>query len=187
MEAQLTGNIKAQRQNRRLGLPLRSGTGTRLCLVAGILLLASGCDRGTHPGLIDKPAPVFALNDGRESVDLAKLRGRVVVLNFWATWCAPCIEELPALEQMQRQLPQVLVVSVASDEDFTDYQTYLERRPVSLMSVYDEKQTSNALYGSFRFPETYIIDKQGIVRRKLVGPQEFASPDMLDYLRKLAA
>jgi thiol-disulfide isomerase/thioredoxin len=159
----------------------------RLSILAGFIALASGCDRGAHPGQIDKPAPVFALNDGRESVDLAKLRGRVVVLNFWATWCAPCIEELPSLEQMQRDLPQVLVVSIASDEEFSDYTTYLQRRPVSLMTIFDADQTSNKLYGSFRFPETYIIDKQGVIRRKLVGPQEFTSPDMLAYLKKLAS
>lgn len=159
----------------------------RLSILAGLIALASGCDRGAHPGQIDKPAPVFALNDGRESVDLAKLRGRVVVLNFWATWCAPCIEELPSLEEMQRELPQVLVVSIASDEEFTDYMTYLQRRPVSLMTVFDANQTSNKLYGSFRFPETYIIDKQGVIQRKLVGPQEFTSPDMLAYLKKLAS
>jgi hypothetical protein len=85
------------------------------------------------------------------------------------------------------KLPQVQVVAVASMEDFSEYETYLSRRPVSLLSVYDGQQRSNALYGSFRFPETYIIDKQGLVRRKLVGAQEFSSPEMLEYLQKLAS
>jgi thiol-disulfide isomerase/thioredoxin len=120
-------------------------------------------------------------------VDLAKLRGHVVVLNFWATWCAPCLEEMPSLEALQQQMPQVDVVLVASDETFTEYESYLARRPVKLLTVFDEKQTSNALYGSFRFPETYIIDKQGVVRRKLIGPQEFSSPEIVNQLKKLAA
>jgi cytochrome c biogenesis protein CcmG/thiol:disulfide interchange protein DsbE len=150
-------------------------------------LAVTGCDRGTHPNQIGRPAPTFALNDGLQTVDLAKLRGHVVVLNFWASWCAPCIEELPSLEAMQQQLPQIKVVSVASDESFTEYQSYLERRPVKLFTIFDEKQTSNALYGSFRYPETYIIDKQGIVRRKLIGPQEFSSPEIMNQLRRLAA
>lgn len=158
----------------------------RLCLIATIALTA-GCDRDNHPGQIGKPAPEFALNDGLQTVDLAKLRGKVVVLSFWASWCAPCIEEMPSLELMQKQLPQIQVLAVASDEDFTEYQTYITTRHVHLLTVFDQKQTSNDLYGSFRFPETYVIDKTGVVRRKLVGPQDFTSPDMVEYLRKLAA
>jgi hypothetical protein len=94
---------------------------------------------------------------------------------------------MPSLELMQKQLPQVQVLAVASDEDFTEYQTYLTTHHVSLLTVFDQKQASNELYGSFRFPETYIIDKNGVVRRKLVGPQDFTSPDMVEYLKKLAA
>jgi cytochrome c biogenesis protein CcmG, thiol:disulfide interchange protein DsbE len=169
-----------------LGLRQRTGLLTRLCAVAAIALTA-GCDRDTRPEQIGKPAPEFALNDGQRAVDLAKFRGRVVVLSFWASWCAPCIEEMPSLELMQRELPQIQVLAVASDEEFTEYQSYVTTRHVDLLTVFDQAQTSNALYGSFRFPETYIIDKKGFVRRKLVGPQNFTSPEMVDYLRRLAA
>jgi thiol-disulfide isomerase/thioredoxin len=160
--------------------------------VAGLLLgslitWSLGCDRGLHPGQIGRPAPVFAVSDGLQSVDLARLRGHVVVLNFWATWCAPCIEELPSLEALQRQMPQVQIVSIASDETFTEYQSYLQRRPVHLLTVFDDKQASNALYGSFRYPETYVIDRQGIVRRKLIGPQDFTSPEIVNQLKQLAS
>jgi thiol-disulfide isomerase/thioredoxin len=152
-----------------------------------MIALTSACDRDNRPEQIGKPAPEFALNDGQRSVDLAKFRGRVVVLSFWASWCAPCIEEMPSLELMQRELPQVQVLAVASDEDFSEYQNYIATRHISLLTVFDQAQTSNALYGSFRFPETYIIDKNGVVRRKLIGPQNFTSPDIVDYLKKLAA
>jgi thiol-disulfide isomerase/thioredoxin len=165
---------------------VRVGVLMRWFAVAAVGLCAA-CDRGTHPGQIGKAAPVFALNDGVRSVDLAKLRGHVVVLNFWASWCAPCIEEMPSLEALQQRMPQVDVVMVASDETFTEYTSYLQRRPVKLLTVFDEKQTSNALYGSYRFPETYIIDKQGVVRRKLIGPQEFGSPEIVNQLKTLAA
>jgi hypothetical protein len=79
------------------------------------------------------------------------------------------------------------VVAVASDEDFATYQGYVAQHHVDLMTVFDQKQTSNALYGSFRFPETYIIDKQGVIRRKLIGAQEFTSPSFVKYLTKLAS
>jgi thiol-disulfide isomerase/thioredoxin len=153
----------------------------------GAMVLSTGCDRDSRPRQIGHPAPTFAVSDGQQAVDLAKLRGQVVVLNFWATWCAPCIEEMPSIEALQQQMPQIKVVLIASDEGFTEYESYLERHPVHVLTVLDDKQTSNALYGSFRFPETYIIDKQGIVRRKLIGPQDFTSPEITDQLKKLAS
>ena len=102
----------------------RYSMGLRVSAVA-IIGLMLGCDRDTRPEQVGKAAPEFVLNDGTASVDLAKFRGRVVVLNFWASWCAPCLEEMPSLEAMQRQLPQIQVLAVASDEDLTDYQHYL--------------------------------------------------------------
>ena len=158
----------------------------RLFVVVTIALI-SGCDRENRPEQIGKPAPEFTLNDGQRSVDLAKFRGRVVVLSFWASWCAPCIEEMPSLELMQKELPQIQVLAVASDEEFTEYQSYVTTHHVALLTVFDQAQTSNKLYGSFRYPETYIIDKNGLIRRKLVGPQDFTSPEILAFLTKLAA
>ncbi len=161
---------------------LRSG----LLAILGCALV-TGCDRDARPRQIGNPAPVFALNDGQHSVDLAKLRGKVVILNFWASWCAPCIEEMPSLMALQHQLPQIQIVAVDSGEDFSQYQNYIVQHHIDLMTVFDQNQTSNALYGSFRFPETYIIDKRGIVRRKMIGAQEFTSPDFINYLKKLAS
>ena len=151
------------------------------------IFLATGCDRGAHPGQINQPAPLFSLNDGQSSIDLAKLRGRVVVLNFWATWCAPCVQELPSLEHMQRDLPQVQVLAVSTDTDQATYHNFLVRYRVDLMSVRDGENYSNGLYGTFRYPETYVIDKSGIIRRKFIGPQDWTSPEIEDYLHKLAS
>jgi len=159
--------------------------------MAAIALLGalslSGCDRNNHPRQIGRRAPVFALSDGQRSVDLSKLRGHVVVLNFWATWCAPCIEELPSLEELQRELPQVKIVAVSTDDDADAYQRFLIEHSVSLLTVRDAEQRSNTMYGTFRFPETYVIDKSGIIRRKFIGPQEWTSPEIVSYLKKLAS
>ena len=161
----------------------------RFLLTAALGCMAVGCDRGSHPGQLDKPAPVFAINDGQHSVDLSRLRGHVVLLNFWATWCGPCIQELPSLELMQQELPQVEVVAIDSSDSLDGYQGFLARRPVQLLTVFDAKTapTSNALYGTFAYPETYVIYKSGVVRRKFIGPQEWTSPEIVDYLRKLAS
>lgn len=154
---------------------------------AGLLLLAAaGCDRGTRPEQLGRPAPMIAVNDGQHAVDLRSLRGHVVLLNFWASWCAPCIAEMPGLAALQQQVPEVRVVGVAFDEDAASYQSYLARRPVPFLTVLDEKGTAHASFGTFRPPETYVIDKQGVIRRKFIGAQDWTSPEIVTSLRKLA-
>jgi cytochrome c biogenesis protein CcmG, thiol:disulfide interchange protein DsbE len=162
----------------------------RQIMRAGLLIfltcaVATGCDRGTLSDQIGRQAPVFSINDGQHAVDLQSLQGKVIVLNFWASWCAPCVEEMPSLQAFQQQMPQVQVVAVASDEAFANYQHYVARQHINLLTVFDQDETSNKLYGSFKFPETYIIDKRGVIRRKLIGPQDFTSPGFLKYIQKL--
>jgi cytochrome c biogenesis protein CcmG/thiol:disulfide interchange protein DsbE len=164
----------------------KSGWGRLLaaCLLAS--LCAVGCDRGDHPEQIGKVAPQFVVKDSDRTVDLSKLRGKVVVLNFWASWCAPCLEELPSLEALQRTLPQVTVLAVSTDEDTTAYKNFLLQHHVNLLTVQDAAQTSNPLYGTYRYPETYIIDKNGMIRRKYIGPQDFMSKEIVDSLKRLS-
>ena len=147
--------------------------------------LVTGCDRGTLSDQIGLKAPVFSISDGQHAVDLQSLEGKVIVLNFWASWCAPCVEEMPSLQTFQNQMPGVQVIAVDSNEDFAKYQRYIAKEHLTVLSVYDQNQTSNKLYGSFKFPETYIIDKRGIIRRKLIGPQDFTSPGFVKYIQKL--
>src|SRR5580692_4089046 len=112
-----------------------------------VVLFTAGCDRGSHPGNINKPAPQFILSDGTQTIDLSKLRGRVVVLNLWATYCAPCIEELPSLLEMQKRMPEIAVVAVSIDQDPDVYHKFLLKHHVDLLTVRDEEMRVNALYG----------------------------------------
>ena len=153
-------------------------------LLLGILL-GTGCDRGSHPGNIDKPAPQFVVSDGSHTVDLSKLRGRVVVLNLWATWCAPCIEELPSLLALEKQMPNLAIVAVSMDQDPDVYHRFLIEHHVNLITVRDQDQRINALYGTAQIPETYIIDRKGVLRRKFVSSQDWTSPEITSYLSKL--
>ena len=155
--------------------------------VSAVVLAAclTGCDRGDHPGNIGKPAPQFVMTDGKETINLESLRGKVVVLNLWATWCVPCVKELPSLLELQKQMPQLAVVGVSTDQDDAVYRQFLTRHHVDLLTVRDADQKVNALYGTVQIPETYIIDRGGIIRRKFIGEQEWTSPDIEDYLRKL--
>ena len=166
---------------------LRKAHGRRALVVLSAALVLAGCDRGDHPEQLGRPAPTIALNDGRHVVDLHSLRGQVVVLNFWASWCAPCIAEMPALEALQNQLPEVKVIGIAFDEDAATYSTYLARHPVTFLSVLDEAGAAHTSFGTFRPPETYVIAKAGIIRRKCIGAPDWTSPEIIATLRKLAS
>ena len=154
-------------------------------LILTTLALAAGCDRGQHPGNIGRPAPQFVIADGTHSVDLHQLRGRIVVLNLWATWCAPCVEELPSLLALQGRMPGITVVGISTDQDPEVYHRFLVQHNVNLLTVRDADQRINALYGTVQIPETYIIDRQGVLRRKFIGAQDWTGPEIVDYLHKL--
>jgi thiol-disulfide isomerase/thioredoxin len=111
----------------------------------------------------------------------------VVVLNFWATWCPPCVDEMPSLVQMQQKMKDkgIEVLAVSVDADQSAYDKFVKSYAVNLRTVRDPDQKSNNLYGTFKFPETYIIDRQGILRRKFIGPIDWGTPEIVDYLAKL--
>lgn len=149
------------------------------------VLLATGCERGDHPSNLGKPAPQFTVSDNVQTLDLAKLRGQVVVLNLWASWCAPCVEELPSLLALQKQLPGIKIVAVSIDQDDQVYRAFLAKHAVQLSTVRDPDGKVNALYGTVQIPETYIIDRQGMLRRKFVSAQNWTSPEIVNYLSRL--
>jgi len=144
-----------------------------------------GCDRGQHPEKIGKPAPTFVISDGVQAIDMGKLRGKIVVLNLWATFCGPCVEELPSLLALQQKMPQLAVVAVSTDQDDAIYRKFLIKHHVNVLTVRDADQRVNAMYGTVLIPETYIIDRQGVVRRKFIGAQDWTSPEITDFLSKL--
>lgn len=147
----------------------------------------TGCDRGSHPRNLERPAPEFIVSDGVRTVDLARLRGHVVLLNLWASWCAPCLDETPSLVALQKQVPDLVIVGISEDEDEAAYRRFLARYHVDFLTVRDPSARVNALYGTVQIPETYVIDKQGILRRKFVSEQDWTSPEIVRYLKKLGS
>ena len=132
-------------------------------------------------------APDFTVRDSERTVTLSQFKGQVVVLNFWATWCPPCIEEMPSLVQMQERMKSkgVTVLAVSVDVDESNYRRFLRDHNVNLLTVRDADQKNNELYGTFKFPETYVIDRKGIVRRKFIGAVDWTDPEVIDFLGKL--
>ena len=166
---------------------------TRFCLkrgfrlwLLGVLFVLAACNRGSQPALVNQIAPDFTVKDSDRTVALRDFHGKVIVLNFWATWCPPCIEEMPSLTAMQARLrDRVNVVAVSVDEDVEAYNRFLRDNNIQLLTVRDPQRKSNHLYGTDKFPETYIIDRSGILRRKFIGPVEWTSPEIIEYLNKL--
>ncbi len=147
----------------------------------------AGCYSGTRPPRIGSAAPDFTVQDSDRKVTLSQFRGQVVVLNFWATWCPPCVQEMPSLIQMQSRMKDkgVTVLAVSIDVDEAAYHKFLKDYGVNMVTVRDPEEKSPALYGTHGWPETYIIDRKGIVRRKFIGPVDWNSPEIADFLSKL--
>lgn len=150
-------------------------------------MLLAGCYGGTRPPRIGTPAPDFTLQDSDHKVSLSDYRGKVVLLNFWATWCPPCIIEMPSLIALQQKMKDkdVVILGVSIDEDEAAYHKFLKNYGVNFVTVLDKDRKTPSLYGTFGWPETYIIDRQGVVRRKFIGAAEWTSPEIVEFIGKM--
>jgi peroxiredoxin len=167
-----------------------------LVVTCSLAIALAGCYHGSKPLSIGKPAPDFTVQDSDRSVSLSQYRGKIVVLNFWATWCPPCVEEMPSLVQMQKKFQDkgVTVLAVSVDDDPDAYHKFLKDHAVDLLTVRDPggpktDQGVNApvasRYGTYKFPESYIIDRNGIIRRKFIGAIDWNQQEIVEYLSRL--
>ena len=115
---------------------------------------------------------------------LADLRGKVVILNFWASWCPPCLEETQSLNQLQTQVAAKggVVLGVSVDEDGAAYEKFLVDNHVIFPTYRDTTLKIAANYGTSMYPETYLIDREGRLARKIVGPQDWQSPEIMQSI-----
>jgi len=155
-------------------------------VLIGILFIGLGKDPAAiRSPLIGKPAPSFALREvgtGR-TVDLAELKGKPVILNFWATWCGPCWEEHPVLVANARRLqPPVQFLGVVFQDEESKILGFLQQRGSSYPTVVDDKGKTAIAYGVGGVPESFFLDANGIIVAKYTGPM---STDILqENLRK---
>jgi cytochrome c biogenesis protein CcmG/thiol:disulfide interchange protein DsbE len=160
---------------------------SRSALILLIMLVLAGC-HGSKPPLVGTSAPEFTASDSERSISLKQFRGKVVVLNFFASWCAPCREEMPSLVEMAGRMKDrgVTVLAVSEDVSHSDYRKFLTDFQVrDMVTVRDGNQSSAPLYGTHVYPETFIIDQNGIVQRKFVGPIQWTKPEIIEYLTRL--
>ncbi len=133
-------------------------------------------------------APDFRITaDNGRVITRSDFGGKLLVLNFWATWCPPCVEELPSLNEFHERLADsgVVVVGVSVDQDAGEYKAFLDKTKVAFLTARDPAAEISGRYGTFKFPETYVIDSRGRVRQKHIGPENWASENLIRSVRGL--
>ena len=164
-------------------------------VIAGLgmlTLFALPSYRQGEASVAGKTAKNFPVTLDGKAEQLSDLRGKVVVLNFWASWCPPCKEETPALNRLQKYIAGRggMVLGVSADEDSSAYGSFLQSEGV-VFPTYRDPGTRGTVspialdYGTSTYPETYIIDRQGKIARKFIGFQQWDSPPMRSYLDSL--
>lgn len=156
-------------------------------LVLGCIAVVAGLALAWQSGWIssllsDDTVPSFKLENRKgERISSESLRGRPALVHFWASWCAPCLEELPAWLKKVEQTGDspMRFVAISLDTKWSDADSVLAKStvPAALILLIDPEQKSSDSFGSFQFPETYLLDSDGRVVRKWVGAQNWAAMD----------
>ncbi len=154
---------------------------------AVVLIFASPSYRQGEPSIAGKAAPEFAFQLEGKPAKLADLRGKVIVLNFWATWCPPCVAEMASLNRLQRQIAAQggMVLGISVDDDAAAYQQFLRKHQIAFPTDRDPSKQISAEYGTLMYPETYIIRRDGRIARKIIGPQNWDSSELVGYVHSL--
>lgn len=154
-----------------------------LCVVAfGIYRLAHWHARkpgviyiSTTTGFPAPTAPHLTLTDlSGKTLDTSDLRGKVVVVNFWAAWCGPCAEEVPSFIALQRKYQeQVQIIGVSIDDAESDLRNFCQKSGMNYPIIIGNQQIAQAYGGILGLPTTFIIDPAGRIRKKLTGSTDF--------------
>jgi peroxiredoxin len=156
---------------------------------AAIIGVPAGPLRG-DPVAAGKVAANFKLRDLKGStISLSSLRGKVVFLNVWATWCPPCREEMPSIETLYEEFrnnPNFVVLAVSQDsEGRSAVDSYVHRHGFKFTVLLDPRNEVGDAYDVSGIPETFIIDQAGRIVAHHLGPYDWAQPDMRQALRDL--
>mgnify|MGYP006426375727 CR=1 FL=1 len=186
--------------------------GPKTVIFLGLILVAAGLTawdltrtpQTDSPGISESPpprsatVPDFVLNGlSGEKFRLSDMRGRVVLIHFWASWCAPCLEEFPALLNLAAAMKnEIRIIAVTVDKTQGAAKRFLTRLPKesrdhldlpSFRLVHDPDQViAFERFQTVRYPETFIIGPAGYMRREITGPAQWGHPEMREYLGRIA-
>ena len=135
--------------------------------------------------------PIFTSKtiDGNE-VNLDKMRGKVIIVNMWASWCGPCIEEVPSLISLVEAMKgDVELIAISEDSSLEDIQSFLKSFPKikhpNIHIIWDNDKKLMKLYGTERLPESYVLNSELKLAKKIVGTINWHTPDSVEYLKTL--
>lgn len=158
-----------------------------IAIGVGIVMLRPA--QRTQPLPTGDALPDFELIDADQNTTrLSALKGSVVFVNFWSTWCASCIDEMPSIERMYRILadnPSFRVVTILYKDDETRARAFLSRRGYTFPVYVNPDESAAKIFGITGIPESFVIDKRGLLRAKVIGPTEWDSPRMMEFFRTL--
>jgi thiol-disulfide isomerase/thioredoxin len=125
---------------------------------------------------------------GGKPFRLSDQKGKVVFLNFWATWCSPCLKEMPDMQELQKELgSKILVLAVGMGEDAERIEKFQKKYQFDFAILPDPEMVVTQLYGVRNIPITYLVDPSGIVVGRALGPREWTRPKLLAFFENLAS
>ncbi len=158
-----------------------------LLLLLCFPIILTGCGQETKVATVGEAAPDFTLVDRKgKRWTLSQLKGQVVFVNFWATWCPPCRQEMPSMQKLHQWLPKdkFKMLAILNRDDPALADSFAAKLGITMPILDDQANLVGPKYGLTGLPETFIIDKQGILRQKFIGPYEWDSLKFVDMLMK---
>lgn len=161
--------------------------GLVLVLGASLAWVVSGT---LNDGIIrvgDKAPDFKVVTETGRTVTPEDFGGKLLVLNFWASWCQPCVQEVPSLEAFHEELAKdgVVVLGVSVDKNEKLYNQFLKQFPVTFQVARDPSWDIAANYGTFQLPESYVIDRSGKVVQKIIAAQDWTNPAFVESIKKM--
>ncbi len=158
-----------------------------LILIFCLPLFITACGQEPKVATVGKPAPDFTLVDRKgKTWTLSELKGQVVFINFWATWCPPCRDEMPSMQKLYATQPKdkFKMLAVLNKDDPALADIFAAKLGITMPILDDQDNTAGKEYGLTGLPETYIVDKLGVLRKKFIGPEHWGSPKIRHMLSR---
>jgi len=149
-----------------------------IILLYWLPLFLAGCGEEPKVAAVGEMAPDFTLMDRNgKTWTLSALKGQVIFVNFWATWCPPCREEMPSMQYLYTTQPKdkFKMLAILNKDDPLLADTFAAKLGITIPILNDQDNTAGNKYGLTGLPETFIVDKKGVIRQKFIGPEQWGA------------